>query len=141
MTDALTGWATLGVPEPPREFAEPEEVAAQAGARIAAAREQAGMTGAEPGQVAGLSESQMSRIESGRRRADIAGLPLIAAALGVTVRELLGIPDSPLRAMAARPAASAPPPARSPARQGGQPFRVPGGGSVQPMQGEVWVDQ
>lgn len=131
MTEGLTGWAALGVPETPREFAEPEEFAAEVGARIAAAREQAGMTGAELGEVAGLSESQMSRIESGRRRADIAGLPLIAAALGVTVRHLLGMPLSPLRAMAARLAAGAPPPAPDPARQR-QPARVPGGGSVQP---------
>ena len=57
---------------------------------MAAARKRRGMTGTELGEMVGLRKDQISKIESGRRRLDIAELPRVAAALGVTVRSLSG---------------------------------------------------
>jgi Zn-dependent peptidase ImmA (M78 family)/transcriptional regulator with XRE-family HTH domain len=117
MTDRLTGLAALGLTETPRESPEPEDYAAQVGARVAAARKQRRMSGTELGQIIGLRKDQISKIESGRRRLDIAELPRVAAALGVTVRHLLGQPERPALAMAARLAVGAPSEALRPARR------------------------
>ena len=107
MADGITGLAALGLPETPVESAELEQHAAQVGARVAAARKQRGMTGSELGEIVGLRKDQISKIESGRRRLDISELPRVAAALGVSVRSLLGQADRPTLAIAARLAADA----------------------------------
>jgi Zn-dependent peptidase ImmA (M78 family)/transcriptional regulator with XRE-family HTH domain len=117
MADELTGLAALGLPETPRESPEPEDYAVQVGDRVAAARKQLRMSGTELGEIIGLRKDQISRIESGRRRLDIAELPRVAAALGVTVRHLLGQPERPALAMAARLAAGTPSEALRPARR------------------------
>jgi Zn-dependent peptidase ImmA (M78 family)/transcriptional regulator with XRE-family HTH domain len=75
------------------------------------------MTGTELGAAVGLRKDQISKIESGRRRLDVGELPGIAAALGVTVRYLLGQPERPGLAMAARLAAGVGPEATRPARR------------------------
>ncbi|HET9896731.1 MAG TPA: XRE family transcriptional regulator [Streptosporangiaceae bacterium] len=117
MADGKTGPAALGMNEAPLETAEPEEYAAQVGARVAAARKQSHMSGAELGAIIGLRKDQISKIESGRRRLDISELPRVASALGVTVRHLLGQAERPALAVAARLAAGAPSEALRPARR------------------------
>ncbi len=107
MAEGLTGLARLGLPETPGDPAELVQHAAQVGARVAAARKSLGMTGTELGEKVGLRKDQISKIESGRRRLDISELPLVAAALGVTVRSLLGQADRPALAIAARLASDA----------------------------------
>ena len=107
MTDGMTGLAALGLPEAPVDSAELKQHAAQVGARVAAARKSWGLTGSELGEMVGLRKDQISKIESGRRRLDISELPLVAAALGVTVRSLLGQADRPALAIAARLAVDA----------------------------------
>ena len=93
MAEGMTGLAALGLTETPLESAEPEQHAAQVGTRVAAARKQRRMSGTELGEMVGLRKDQISKIESGRRRLDVAELPHVAAALGVTVRSLLGQAD------------------------------------------------
>jgi Zn-dependent peptidase ImmA (M78 family)/transcriptional regulator with XRE-family HTH domain len=117
MADRKTGLAELGLDEVPLESAEPEEYAAQVGARVAAARKQRRMSGTELGEVIGLRKDQISKIESGRRRLDIAELPRVASALGVTVRHLLGQSERPALAVAARLAAGTPAESLRPARR------------------------
>ena len=117
MVDGKTGLAALGLTEGPLESAEPEEYAAQVGARVAAARKQRHMSGTELGEIIGLRKDQISKIESGRRRLDIAELPRVASALGVTVRHLLGQAERPALAVAARLAAGSPSGALRPARR------------------------
>jgi Zn-dependent peptidase ImmA (M78 family)/transcriptional regulator with XRE-family HTH domain len=117
MAEGLTGLAALDLPETPLESAEPEQHAAQVGARVAAARKRRRMSGTDLGEMVGLRKDQISKIESGRRRLDVAELPRFAAALGVTVRYLLGQADRPALAMAARLAAGAGPQAMLPARR------------------------
>ncbi len=107
MVEGLAGLAALGLPETPMESAQLEGRAEQVGARVAAARRQRGMTGTELGDMVGLRKDQISKIESGRRRLDISELPRVAAALGVSVRSLLGQADRPALAIAARLAADA----------------------------------
>jgi len=117
MAGGKTGLAALGVTVTPSDFAEPEEYAAQVGARVAEARKQRQMSGTELGKIIGLRKDQISKIESGRRRLDIAELPRVAAALGVTVRHLLGQDERPALAMAARLVGGAPTEALRPARR------------------------
>jgi Zn-dependent peptidase ImmA (M78 family)/transcriptional regulator with XRE-family HTH domain len=128
MSDGLTGLAALGLEEASPEFREAMAAAnataesgsaagAGMGARIAAARAARGMTGTRLGELVGLRKDQVSKIESGRRRVDVGELPRFAAALGVTVRHLLGEVDRPALAMAARLAADAGPAAMAPARR------------------------
>lgn len=116
MREGLTGYAALGLPEPSAESAEPESHAAGVGERVAAARRQAGLSGSQLGEMVGLRKDQVSKIESGRRRLDVAELPKFAAALGVTVRHLLGQAERPSLATAARLAAGAGPDASYAAR-------------------------
>lgn len=117
MAEGMTGLAALGLTETPLESAKPEQHAAQVGARIAAARKRRRMSGTELGEIVGLRKDQISKIESGRRRLDVAELPRVAAALGVTVRSLLGQPDRPALAIAARLASGADPDAMRAARR------------------------
>jgi len=124
----LTGLAALALEEASPEFREAMAAAnatagsgsaagAGVGARIAAARVARGMTGTRLGELVGLRKDQVSKIESGRRRVDVGELPRFAAALGVTVRHLLGEVDRPALALAARLAADAVPAAMAPARR------------------------
>lgn len=59
------------------------------GRRIAASRERAGLTQVELAQAVGLSQSAISRIESGERGVDSLELAAIAERLGVSVLDLL----------------------------------------------------
>ncbi|MGH3929066.1 MAG: helix-turn-helix domain-containing protein [Pseudonocardiaceae bacterium] len=102
MTEDLTGLAALGWTEASEEPPAAESRAAEVGARVAAARKQAGMTGSQLGARIGLRKDQISKVETGKRRLDVGELPGIAAALGVTVRYLLGQPERPSLAMASR---------------------------------------
>lgn len=100
--EELTGLAALGEDAELVAGASSEsEGAAQIGARVAAARRGAGMTGTELGQQLGLGKDQVSKIESGKRRLDVSELARTAAALGVSVRHLLGQADRPALAVAA----------------------------------------
>lgn len=117
MTDEMTGLAALGLPDQPMESTAPENHAAGVGARVARARARRGMSGTELGQIVGLRKDQISKIESGRRRLDVAELPRFATALGVTVRHLLGQEDRPALAMAARLAVGVGPQAMRSARR------------------------
>ncbi len=117
MAEGMTGLAALGVPPAALESVEPEPDAALIGGRVATARKLRGLTGTELGEMVGLRKDQISKIESGRRRLDVAELPSFAAALGVTVRHLIGQADRPALAVAARLAAGASPQAMRSARR------------------------
>jgi Zn-dependent peptidase ImmA (M78 family)/transcriptional regulator with XRE-family HTH domain len=117
MADDKTGLAALGLIETRAELPEPENYAVEVGARVAAARKQRRMSGTQLGEFIGLRKDQISKIESGRRRLDVAELPRVAAALGVTVRHLLGQAERPALAVAARLTAGAPSEALRPARR------------------------
>lgn len=108
MAEARTGLSALGTSGVPTDSPVPDENAAQVGGRVASARRQRRMSGSELGALVGLRKDQISKIESGRRRLDIAELPRVAGALGVTVRYLLGEAERPALAVAARLAAGAP---------------------------------
>ena len=101
--DELTGLTALGQDAAlaTGESAEPDSTA-QIGARLAAARRGAGMTGTRLGQHLGLRKDQVSKIESGKRRLDVSELARAAGALGVSVGHLLGEPERPGLAVAAR---------------------------------------
>lgn len=121
MTEGLTGLAALGWADNPEESHAAESRTAEVGARVAMARRQAGLTGSQLGSRIGLRKDQISKIESGRRRLDVGELPGIAAALGVTVRYLLGQSERPGLAMAGRLAVGAgPEPARAARRRARQ---------------------
>jgi transcriptional regulator with XRE-family HTH domain len=107
MAADMTGLAALGLAEAPLESATSQEHAQLVGSRVAAARKRRGLTGTELGEMVGLRKEQISKIESGRRRLDISELPRVAAALGVSVRSLLGQADRPALAIAGRLAADA----------------------------------
>jgi Zn-dependent peptidase ImmA (M78 family)/transcriptional regulator with XRE-family HTH domain len=117
MARGKTGLAALGMAEASAESLTPEEFPAQVGARVAAARKRRQMSGTQLGEIVGLRKDQISKIESGRRRIDIAELPRVASALGVTVNHLLGRPERPALAVAARLAAGNPAQALRPARR------------------------
>lgn len=123
MTDDLTGFAALTVGNSDTELAQAVSAGEEAsettgiGARIAEARAARGMTGTRLGELVGLRKDQVSKIESGRRRVDVSELPRFAAALGVTIRQLLGQAERPALAMAARLAADAGPGATASARR------------------------
>ncbi|MCE7001821.1 XRE family transcriptional regulator [Kibdelosporangium philippinense] len=116
MAEGLTGLEALGLDELAESTSE-DLRSAEVGARVAAARHRAGMTGTELGAAVGLRKDQISKIESGKRRLDVGELPGIAAALGVTVRYLLGQSERPGLAMAARLAAGVGPEATRSARR------------------------
>jgi Zn-dependent peptidase ImmA (M78 family)/transcriptional regulator with XRE-family HTH domain len=86
-----------------------EAVVDEVGRRIAEARRRAGITQEQLGAaLGGLDKTQVSKIESGRRRLDISEVALAASALGLSTRALLGMPERTKLACAARLAANAP---------------------------------
>ena len=120
MTDdsaGLTGYAALAALGIEHNDASDTAEAAGIGTRIVEARTARGLTGTQLGELVGLRKDQISKIESGRRRVDISELPLLASALGVTVRHLLGQAERPALAMASRLVADAPPHAMAPVRR------------------------
>jgi Zn-dependent peptidase ImmA (M78 family)/transcriptional regulator with XRE-family HTH domain len=117
MAEGLTGLEALGLDKTLAESISSETSSAEIGARVAAARRRAGLTGAELGAAVGLRKDQISKIESGKRRLDVGELPGVAAALDVTVRYLLGQPERPGLAMAARLATGTGPASTRPARR------------------------
>lgn len=121
MAESLTGLAALGWAETADEWPAAQNRAVEVGARVAVARRQAGLTGSQLGARVGLRKDQISKIESGKRRLDVGELPGIAAALGVTVRSLLGQSERPSLAMAGRLAIGAgPEPTRAARRRARQ---------------------
>lgn len=112
MVDKLTGLDALGL-----TIGDETPAESGIGARIAEARAALRMTGTRLGELVGLRKDQISKIESGRRRVDVSELPRFAAALDVTMRQLLGQPERPALAMAARLATDAAPGAMAPARR------------------------
>lgn len=80
----------------------------EVGLRLAEARRRAGMTQERLGQAMGLDKTQVSKIESGRRRLDISEVALAANALSVSTRSLLGMEERTKLALAARLAVDAP---------------------------------
>jgi Zn-dependent peptidase ImmA (M78 family)/transcriptional regulator with XRE-family HTH domain len=121
MADELTGLAalTVGGSESAPAVGDGVDVpeASGIGARIAEARAARGLTGSRLGELVGLRKDQVSKIESGRRRVGVSELPRFASALGVTIRQLLGQPERPALAMAARLAVDAAAGAVAPARR------------------------
>jgi len=81
----------------------------EVGRRIAEARRRAGITQEQLGAaLGGLDKTQVSKIESGRRRLDISEVALAASALGLSTRALLGMPERTKLTCAARLSANAP---------------------------------
>ncbi len=60
------------------------------GKRIAALRNERGLTQAQLAEVLGISQQQMLSFEKGRRRIAVVTLSILADTLGVDARELLG---------------------------------------------------
>jgi Zn-dependent peptidase ImmA (M78 family)/transcriptional regulator with XRE-family HTH domain len=116
----VTGLAALGadahLADGPSSVTPPKHVEG-IGGRLAAARKAAGVSGAQLGAALGLGKDQISKIESGKRRLDVSELVGAAAALGTSVRALLGAPDRPHLALAARLATGTAPEAVRPARR------------------------
>lgn len=77
------------------------------GSRVAKARLHKGLTQTDLGNILGLDKTQVSKIESGKRKLDISEVVLTAQALGVTTRELLGMPERTKLALAGRLATDA----------------------------------
>lgn len=72
------------------------------GTLIRQLREASGMTQAQLGERLGLRKDQVSKVEHGVRRLDIAEMAAAAEALGTTSRRLMGRPESGTLALAAR---------------------------------------
>ena len=91
------------------------------GARVAALREERGLTGQQLGDALGLTRSQVSKIERGSRKLDVSEVAVIADALQVSLPEILGVQRSGALALAARvmsaPAADGTQPSRRRMRQ------------------------
>lgn len=62
--------------------------------RLRGLRSERGLTLAQVAERAGLDVSTLSRLESGKRRLTLDHLPSLAAALGVSIDELIGAPPS-----------------------------------------------
>ena len=60
------------------------------GRRIAALRNERGLTQVQLAEVLGCSQQQVLSFEKGRRRVPVSALPDLSKALGVSVEELLG---------------------------------------------------
>ncbi|MDQ1292603.1 MAG: hypothetical protein QG608_483 [Actinomycetota bacterium] len=76
--------------------------AGETGALIRRLREATGMTQAQLGERLGLRKDQVSKVEHGVRRLDVAETAAAAEALGTTSRRLMGRPESGTLALAAR---------------------------------------
>ena len=63
------------------------------GQRIAALRNERGLTQVQLAEVLGYSQQQVLSFEKGRRRVPVSALPDLSRALGVSVEELLGAQD------------------------------------------------
>lgn len=75
-----------------RSRAATGDVANTFGARLKQTRERAGLSGSELAEETGLSQSAISRIEAGKRTPTIDTVQAIAAALKLSVSDLLGEP-------------------------------------------------
>ncbi|WP_433274644.1 helix-turn-helix domain-containing protein [Actinosynnema sp. CS-041913] len=71
-----------------------DDVLKAVGPRLRAIRRQRGVTLADLADATGISESTLSRLESGRRRANLELLLPLARAHGVPLDELVGAPDT-----------------------------------------------
>jgi len=60
------------------------------GQRIAALRNERGLTQVQLAEILGYSQQQVLSFEKGRRRIPVSALPDLSKALGVSVEELLG---------------------------------------------------
>lgn len=116
MAEGLTGLAALGE-DASVTVSGKAETTKEIGARIRNARNRSGLTGTQLGERMGLAKDQVSKIESGKRRVDVAELAKAAAALGVSVRYLLGEPERSTLAVAARLAPGAGPDSMRAARR------------------------
>lgn len=67
----------------------------QLGARIAQRRKDHGLTQAQLGELAGISQQQVASFEVGRRRVPVSVLPTLARALAVSVEDLIDAPTKP----------------------------------------------
>lgn len=65
------------------------------GARIASLRLGRGLTQTQLGELTGYSQQHVLSFEKGRRRVPVSALPDLAAALGVSIEELLGTAPKP----------------------------------------------
>ena len=65
------------------------------GKRIAARRKERGLTQAKIGELLGFTQPHIQAFESGRRRISVTELPKLAAILGTSVEELLGLQAKP----------------------------------------------
>jgi len=63
------------------------------GQRIAALRQERGLTQVQLAEILGYSQQQVLSFEKGRRRIPVSALPDLSQALGVSVEELLGADD------------------------------------------------
>ncbi|MDQ1247131.1 MAG: hypothetical protein QG597_1501 [Actinomycetota bacterium] len=79
------------------------------GTLIRQLREASGMTQTQLGERLGLRKDQVSKVEHGVRRLDIAEMAAAAEALGTTSRRLMGRPESGTLTLAARLTAGASP--------------------------------
>lgn len=77
------------------------------GTRVREARERAGLTGADLGTLLGLDKSQVSKIESDRRRISVREMPKLAQVLRVTPQWILGTAIEPSFTFAHRLSGSA----------------------------------
>jgi transcriptional regulator with XRE-family HTH domain len=70
----------------------PDETAffRQLGTRIAERRKAQGLTQAQLGELAGVTQQQIASFEIGRRRVPVSTLPLLAKALDVSIETLIG---------------------------------------------------
>ncbi|GAA4670756.1 XRE family transcriptional regulator [Amycolatopsis dongchuanensis] len=71
-----------------------DEVLASVGPRLRALRRQRGITLAELARITGVSESTLSRLESGQRRATLELLLPLAHTYGVPLDDLVGAPPT-----------------------------------------------
>ena len=63
------------------------------GQRIAALRQERGLTQVQLAEILGYSQQQVLSFEKGRRRIPVSALPDLSQALGVSAEELLGADD------------------------------------------------
>lgn len=69
----------------------------QLGERIAALRNDRGLTQVQLAEILGYSQQQILSFEKGRRRVPVSALPDLSKALGVSLEELLGTQTPPAK--------------------------------------------
>jgi len=67
------------------------------GKKIAILRKDCGLTQTELGKQLGVSQPVIASYEAGRRRVPSSALPVLNSILGVSIEELLGMPQSKLK--------------------------------------------